>query len=299
MPTLLENIANVANALGGAYNSNRANSQVQSAIGQNTGVVNNTIKDLQSQIAASRAQAEQQYAAAQGQVGTQNAALSSQADTLAQQLAALSDPNSAYMQNARTQIERKDAAAGRRSQWGEREVQLQGTLADYVGRYAPGLNNSITGARNQISQNNQGLASLFANTNAVPDRNTQTLVQLLQQQLAGATAANTTGRQAANSNTNNLMGLARTVGGLFNGSNENGSSTGLTEYYQPSVANGITGYDVDFGGGYDPGFAYGGWGDGGGYYGDAFGGGSNWFDAGSSGGFDYGSGGILDNSLWN
>lgn len=299
MPSWSENIANVAAALGGAYTANRTNSQVQNAIGQNTGVVNNTIKDLQSQIAASRAQAEQQYAAAQGQVGTQNAALSSQADAMAQQLAALSDPNSAYMQNARSAIERKDAAAGRRSQWGEREVQLQGTLADYVSSRAPALNNSITGTRNQISQNNQGLASLFANTNAVPDRNTQTLVQLLQQQLQAASAANTTGRQASNSNVNNLMGLARTVGGMFNSTSETGGLGGINDYYTPSVSNGITGYDVDFGGGIDPGFAYGGWGDGGGYYGDAFGGGSNWFDSGSSGGFDYGSGGIMDNSLWN
>jgi hypothetical protein len=39
-------------------------------------------------------------------------------------------PNSPYAQQLRQQLERKDAASGRRSQYGPREVQLQAALAD-------------------------------------------------------------------------------------------------------------------------------------------------------------------------
>lgn len=293
---------NIWGGIQGMQNANNTNSQVQGMLGQNQAATGGAIASLQQQIAQSQAAARQQYEAAQGQVNTQNAALGSQADSLAQQLQALSDPNSAYMQNARQAIERKDAAAGRRSQWGEREVQLQGTLADYVGKYAPGLNNSITGARNQINQNNQGLASIFQSANSVPDRNMMSLVQLLQNQLQGANAANTTGRAAANSASNNLTGLlstgAKTLGSLF-GQYGTGGGGGINDYYGPSISQGITGYTPDFGGGslgggYDLGSSYGGWGGDSSYYGA----GMDPWGASGGGSFDYGSGGIMDNSLW-
>lgn len=290
---------NLWGGIQGMQNANNTNNQVQGMLGQNQQATTGAIASLQQQIAQSQAAAKQQYESAQGQVATQNAALGTQADSLAQQLSALSDPNSAYMQQARQAIERKDAAAGRRSQWGERETQLQGTLADYVGKYAPGLNNSITGARNQISQNNQGLASLFANSNAVPDRNMASLVQLLQAQLQGATVANTTGRNAANSASNNTMSLlgsgAKALSGLF-GQYNSGGGAGINDYYTPSISNGITGYSTDFGGGgMDLGANYGAWDTGGGWFGN----GDVW-GAGSGGGlgFDYGGGGIMDSSLW-
>lgn len=292
-----DDLVGVAGQLGNLYQNwqglntaNNTNNTVQGAIGQNTSTTNAAIMDLQKQIAASRAAADQQYNAAKGDVTTQNSALGSQADSLAQQLQALSDPNSAYMQNARSAIERKDAAAGRRSQWGERETQLQGTLADYVGKYAPGLNNSITAARDQISKNNQGLASLYSNANSTTDRNMLALVQLLQQQLSGATAANTTGRQAANSATNNITGLlgsgTKLLGSLkdlFNG----GGTSGINDLFNPSIANGVTGFDLGANAnlsGSDLGSGYGSWGTGGGYFGNSFGG--------STGG------GLFSDSLW-
>lgn len=281
---------NLWSGIQGMNNAGNTNSQVQSMLGQNQSTTSNAIASLQQQIAASQAAAKQQYETAQGQVGTQNAALGSQADSLAQQLAALSDPNSAYMQNARSAIERKDAAAGRRSQWGDREVQLQGTLADYVGKYAPGLNNSITSARNQISQNNQGLASLFANANAVPDRNMASLVQLLQNQLQGANAVNTTGRQAANSATNNTTGLLTNGAKLLSNLFGNGSSSnyGLSDTFNwgsnPSgVLNGLTG------GGSTDLFGTGGY-----FNNPTYGTTSGTGDPYS----DWGGGGLSDNSLW-
>lgn len=46
------------------------------------------------------------------------------------QLSNMYGPNSPYAQQLRQTLERKDAAAGRRSQYGPREVQLQAALAD-------------------------------------------------------------------------------------------------------------------------------------------------------------------------
>ena len=47
-----------------------------------------------------------------------------------QDLRSMFTPNSPYAQQLRQTLERKDAAAGRRSQYGPREVQLQAALAD-------------------------------------------------------------------------------------------------------------------------------------------------------------------------
>lgn len=46
-------------------------------------------------------------------------------------------PNSAYAQNMRQQLDRRDAAAGRRSQYGPREVELQAKLATLAAAQAP------------------------------------------------------------------------------------------------------------------------------------------------------------------
>ena len=50
-------------------------------------------------------------------------------------------PNSAYAQQMRQQLERRDAAAGRRSQYGPREVELQAALAKTMASAAPGIQN--------------------------------------------------------------------------------------------------------------------------------------------------------------
>jgi hypothetical protein len=49
-------------------------------------------------------------------------------------------PNSAYSQQLRQQLERRDAAAGRRSQYGPREVELQAQLAKMASGVAPAIN---------------------------------------------------------------------------------------------------------------------------------------------------------------
>lgn len=52
-----------------------------------------------------------------------------------QDLSAMFGPNSAYAQNLRQTLERKDAQGGRRSQYGAREVELQAKLAEMAARY--------------------------------------------------------------------------------------------------------------------------------------------------------------------
>ena len=227
---IANNLAGLWGNYQGMQNANNVNNQVQQSLGQNSATTSASIQQLQQQIAQQRAEAQAAYEAARGNVGTQNQGLEGDIGTMTTNLNALSDPNSPYMQQARAAIERKDAAAGRRSQWGERETQLSGTLADYVGKYSPAMQSAITNARNQINANNLGLANMYSTMNNPADRNQQALAQMLQQQQAGATAANTTGRAAANSATNNTTGMIQNgtkgLGGLMGLFGGTGGGTG-------------------------------------------------------------------------
>lgn len=254
------NWGNALNGLAGLYgigtgisNANNTNQQVQAGLGQNQASTQRQIDDLNAQIATNRQQAQDAYQRSLGDVTAQNGQLQGNIDTMNGNLTALSDPNSPYMQQARQRIERQDAAAGRRSQWGDREVQLAGILSDQVGKYAPGLNNSITSARNQINQNNQGLASLYSNMNAPADRNTMSLLSALQQQLRNSEAINTTGRNSQAEASNSMNAAMRQGGQLIGGV---GGLLGSLFGGNSSSAGGITGL---WGG--NTGLGSGGWGD--------------------------------------
>jgi hypothetical protein len=68
--------------------------------------------------------------------------------------------DSSYAQAMRQQLDRRDAAAGRRSQYGPREVELQAALAGNASRLAP----TIAGlSQNRLNSNQLLLASLFRN----------------------------------------------------------------------------------------------------------------------------------------
>lgn len=82
-----------------------------------------------------------------------------------QQLSGMFGPNSAYAQQLRQQLDRRDAAAGRRSQYGPREVELQAKLAELAARTAPSL---------MQAQTQQSQAALQAK-NAQRQRQAQTL----------------------------------------------------------------------------------------------------------------------------
>lgn len=64
------------------------------------------------------------------------------------QLNSLFGQNSAYSKQLRQELSRKDAAAGRRSQYGPREVELQAKLAQMNGQLAP-QRFALAGARDQ------------------------------------------------------------------------------------------------------------------------------------------------------
>lgn len=188
-----------------AGNANQNNAQVQQGLGQNAGSLAQTIADLQAQLGQGRGISQDAYNQANTLAQQQNQQLQGNIDTMTANLNALSDPNSPYMQMARQRIERSDAAAGRRSQVGEREVQLAAMLADYVGKYAPGLNQSITGSRNQMATNTQTLADLYARMGQTNNAQQQALNQALQQQQQGVALQNTAGRGAANNALNTNM----------------------------------------------------------------------------------------------
>lgn len=227
------NWGDLATGLAGLYgnyqsynNALNANNQISGALGG----MGTNIAGLQGQLGQNQALAQQAYQAARGNVDTQNAGLERDIGTMTSNLSALSDPNSPYMQMARQALERKDAAAGRRSQWGDREVQLAAQLADYVGKYSPGMQSAITNARNQISQNNMGLANIFGTMNNPASSGQTALQQMLQQRMAGANGAGREAGNRVNSNLSNLIGSGVKglggLAGLFGGGGGNGGILG-------------------------------------------------------------------------
>lgn len=242
---------NLANDLMGLNTANNVNAGVQQGIGQNSGALAQTIADLQRQLSSGNQISQQAYDNANSLMQTQNQGLQGNIDTMTTNLNALSDPNSPYMQMARQKIERADAAAGRRSQVGEREVQLAAMLADYVGKYAPGLNNSITGARNQINSNSQSLADIYARMQAANIQRQQAMNQALQTQQAGINQQNQAGRQAQNSQTFNTgqvlqgaLGLGRGLYNLFGSNAGDGSEGQQAAWMSPDASYGGLGSGI-------------------------------------------------------
>lgn len=117
-----------------------------------------------------------------------------------QQLQDMFGPDSAYAQQMRQELARKDAAAGRRSQYGPREVELQARLAEMRARSQPGLMNAYT---------NQGNASLQAEQ-VKRQRQAQTLSTLFQ--IGKATGVNDR--------------ISKGIGGLFDSSPSAGGGWG-------------------------------------------------------------------------
>jgi hypothetical protein len=74
-------------------------------------------------------------------------------------------PSSPYAQHMRQALERKDAAAGRRSQYGPREAQMMASLAEKQMQMAPqqmAMQKAVGGQQNAMTLNGlQGLARLY------------------------------------------------------------------------------------------------------------------------------------------
>lgn len=201
----------------GLYRGTQTSGDLNNTIGNIMGSVNagysTQLQNLQNQIATGQAVSQGAYNTAADDVSRLNEGLYGNIDYLTGQQQALSDPNSAYMQMARQAIERKDAAAGRRSQWGAREVDLAAQLADRVAKYSPTFQSAINAAQQGISSNNTGLANIYNTMNMSTDRNNMALGNLLNGQQQAANTTNTTARQAANSATNSTTGLLNNLFG--------------------------------------------------------------------------------------
>jgi len=103
-----------------------------------------------------------QLAAGLGQLYLNNKAAKS-AEGNVQNLNSMFGQNSAYSQQMRQQLERRDAAAGRRSQYGPREVELQAKLAEMAAEYGPKIAQSNMAAQQVAQQRRQqNLSSLYA-----------------------------------------------------------------------------------------------------------------------------------------
>jgi len=105
-------------------------------------------------------------------------------------LDAMFGPRSGVASELRTQLERKDAAAGRRSQYGPREVQLMAELTRLRAQSEPGYMNAEVAAANAA---NQGAFNIY-------NSQQQARQQQLQQMLAGMNMSNTGANNASNAN---------------------------------------------------------------------------------------------------
>jgi hypothetical protein len=86
------------------------------------------------------------------------------AKNLAGQLSGNYGPNSPYAQQLRQTLMRKDAASGRRSQYGPREVEFQAKMADLNARMAPtlsNLNSQVGGSTMTMANSLLNLGKLF------------------------------------------------------------------------------------------------------------------------------------------
>lgn len=90
--------------------------------------------------------------------------------SLANNMASMYKPGSSYEQQLRKELERRDAMAGRRSQYGPRSVELQARLAEMVTRQSPKLAEMYMAADNSRNDmyksllnfgNSSGLLELF------------------------------------------------------------------------------------------------------------------------------------------
>lgn len=89
------------------------------------------------------------WAAGRASKDAKAAANAMSAQNIQQQLSDMFGPNSAYAKTLKQELERKDAAAGRRSQYGAREVELQAKLAQLQAQSAPNLIQSYTNSAQQ------------------------------------------------------------------------------------------------------------------------------------------------------
>lgn len=109
---------------------------------------------------------------------------------VASRLEAMFGPQSGVASELRNQLSRKDAAAGRRSQYGPREVQLLAELTRLRAQAEPSYMNAEVAAANAA---NQGAFNLY--NSDMQNRNNQLRAQMSLQQMQGSNATNALANQ--------------------------------------------------------------------------------------------------------
>lgn len=109
---------------------------------------------------------------------------------VASRLEAMFGPQSGVASELRNQLSRKDAAAGRRSQYGPREVQLLAELTRLRAQAEPSYMNAEVAAANAA---NQGAFNLY--NSDMQNRNNQLRAQMSLQQMQGNNATNALANQ--------------------------------------------------------------------------------------------------------
>lgn len=213
-------LGNIGNLQNQVNNNQGLQNTALNAIGEQRQGLQGMMGNWQNQINNSGAQGQHWFNAGIDALGQQRDGLQGDIDKYQQNLSNYTDPNSALMQMTRQAIERKDAAAGRRSQWGDREVQLAGVMMDNYGKYAPGLQQQIGNARGQMTNDLNSARGMYDSLINTPNSQNNQLQQLMLQgsgQMtkdleAGAGIVNTLGQ--ANDRTNAL--LSNQIGGMGN-----------------------------------------------------------------------------------
>jgi len=148
---------------------------------------------------------------------------------LQNQLANMFGPQSGVATEMRSQLERKDAAAGRRSQYGPREVQLMAELTRLRAQAEPSYMNAEVNAVNAANQGAMGVYgsqmagynSQMGGYNSQLQNNQQNLQRLLAAQQLGMTNTSNSFTAQQNADKNRQQQLAVLYGmgkesGLFN-----------------------------------------------------------------------------------
>lgn len=135
--------------------------------------------------------------------------------TLAE-LDAMFSPTGEYAKELRTQLERKDAAAGRRSQYGPREAQLMSSLAQERARLLsnPQYQNYMTGANRSPYSPLTGALSKLSNVSSAmrAPSNVETLMSMFGQ---GTSPVSSFGGASSMLSGAEGMGTVDTLGSMF------------------------------------------------------------------------------------
>lgn len=171
-----------------------------------------TAKDIQGQQAAQQAALMAELQASQGAMPEAPGMVEPDMARVSARLDSMFGAGSESANQLRSQLERKDAAAGRRSQYGPREVQMLTQLAQLRSQVEPSYMNAETAAANAANQ------SAYNIYNAQMNSHNSDLTRMIQAQQLNQQA----GQNAFNNNQTNANNQMRTIADLYGVGKETG-----------------------------------------------------------------------------